>query len=457
MAHILCITSGLTGILNASFEMVSQLQAAGHRVTCASPRAVQDKVKVQGFSYIQLPPMLTELAPPLPQYKGRFRKLKRMQAKILNASIRQEAAVDALGMHPFKKILEKEAPDFLIIDIELHEYIMTAYSLQQPMVLLSQWFSLWKRPGLPPLLHDTLPGNGWRGSRWGMEWAWTTIKIKRWWTFQKKKLRTVRTNRRSVLQAYAKQVDFPLEYIRENYWPGPFTYSNLPVISITAQELEFPHDPRPHLHYVGPMVFAERKEVKNNRKLVQEIEQILETGLQEGKSILYCSVSTFKQGDHSFLKKIIQAVANVANWTLIIGLGGLLDQKDFGQLPANVHAFSYVPQLQVLAKAHLSINHGGIHTINECLHYKVPMLVYSGKRSDQNGCAARIAYHGLGIMADKDKDDVATIKNKIETVLTDEHYRKNMVQMHQQVQGYQTKKRLTTLIAHLMSAPSKIN
>jgi len=264
------------------------------------------------------------------------------------------------------------------------------------------------------------------------------------------------TNRRSVLQAYAEQVGFPSEYIQENYWPGPFTYSNLPVISITAEEMEFPHDVRPNLYYVGPMVYTPRKEIDSKHSVVQKIEETLTDCIENGQTIIYCSVSTFKEGDQGFLKKIIQAVASEDKWTLIIGMGGLLEEKDFDHLPKNVHAFSWVPQLQVLAKAHLSINHGGIHTINECIHYKVPMLVYSGKRSDQNGCAARIAYHELGMMADKDKDDVATIQHKIKAALANPNYRKNMAQLHEQVQIYRTEKKLSTLIAYLMDSPSKI-
>ena len=37
MAHILCMTTGLTGILNASFEVVRRLEKRGHRLTYACP------------------------------------------------------------------------------------------------------------------------------------------------------------------------------------------------------------------------------------------------------------------------------------------------------------------------------------------------------------------------------------------------------------------------------------
>ena len=43
MAKIICITTGLTGILNASFELVARLQQAGYEVCYASPKNVAEK------------------------------------------------------------------------------------------------------------------------------------------------------------------------------------------------------------------------------------------------------------------------------------------------------------------------------------------------------------------------------------------------------------------------------
>jgi len=124
----------------------------------------------------------------------------------------------------------------------------------------------------------------------------------------------------------------------------------------------------------------------------------------------------------------------------------LIDQNALGVLPENVFAFKKLPQLKVLAYADCSINHGGIHTINECIHYKVPMLIYSGKRSDQNGCAARVAFHQLGIMADKDKDQSAAIQSKIQQVLTDPLFRKNMEKINREYIAYKKEGRLEKII-----------
>nr|MBX2878234.1 hypothetical protein [Saprospiraceae bacterium] len=65
-------------------------------------------------------------------------------------------------------------------------------------------------------------------------------------------------------------------------------------------------------------------------------------------------------------------------------------------------------------------------TINECIHFAVPMLVYSGQRYDQNGCAARIHFHQVGIIGDKDLDDSTVILQKMNALLQEPIYRERI-------------------------------
>lgn len=218
MAHIVVITSGLTGILNASFELMHRLEKAGHRVTCACPKDVGAKVKIQDFTYLQLSSVNYEPAPELPAFKENFRKVKRLIYKWVNRKKRQKEAILALRMEDFESKMKGLKPDLLILDVELHEHIMTAVAQKMPVLLLSQWFSLWEREGLPPLLQDTIPGVGEEGSPAAIKEAWQKIKRERKQIFLKKKMRSAGTDRRTILQKYAAQISFPKEYISENFW-----------------------------------------------------------------------------------------------------------------------------------------------------------------------------------------------------------------------------------------------
>lgn len=454
MLKILCITTGLTGITNASFELVRRLQQLGYEVKYASPRAIRQKVEQEGICFIQLPFIAEDVSPPVPTYTGIFRKLKRLSFKISNAKERQTQTLKNIYPNTFIQVLQRESPDLCLIDVELHEYIFAAHQLGQPFLILSQWFSLWNQKGLPYLLHNTIPGQGWRGSTWMLTLSWKKVQVQRWWIFAKKWFLSGGTNRRSALLALAKEMRFPLKYIPENYWPGPFTYSQLPVLSMTALEMEFPHKPRPNLYYIGPMVYAKRKEAIAKGKIA--VEEVLHLKRQTNKQLLYASVSTLSKGDLLFIQKLIKAVKKQHHWLLIIGLGGLIQQMDMEEMPENVFSYSFVPQLKVLQQANLSINHGGIHTIHECMRFEVPMLVYSGKRSDQNGCAARVAYHGLGIMADKDKDSSIDIKNNIEKILSNHTLFQNKIkEMNKQIAKYQALDNLNNICESVMRRNTK--
>lgn len=442
MARIIIMTSGLRGILNASFELANRLESAGHEVTLAAPRDGGEKER---FDFLRLPDYVQNPAPEVPHFGGPGAKFKRLFYRIKYAGERRRTALasvdvfatpDVAGSRDLKSIKDNYRPDLLLINVELHEYIFTAHHLKMNFKLLSQWYSLWDQPGLPYLLTDTVPGQGFGGSKLGIFLHWQRVKWQRFWMFRRMKWITFGVDRRSILQALARKYDFPKKHIRKNFWPGPFTYTGLPVLSMTPLELEFPHRPPPWLTYIGPMVYHQRKEENATSINGNSLDNIFARQEATGAKLIVCTVSTLSTGDVGFLQRVMQAVAARPDWLLIIGLGGKINPQEVEVTADNVFPFTYLPQLRCLRRADLSINHGGIHTIHECLDFKVAMLIYSGKRSDQPGCAARVHYHGLGLMADKDVDDVATIQRKIAEVLEDGKYQAAVNEMHARTRYY---------------------
>ena|GEM_PF-490746 len=454
MAHIICMTTGLNGILHASFELVARLEAAGHEVTYACPHDVGDKVRAQGFQYVQLPEVAFSPAPEIDAGGGFKGRLTKLVHRVKYAKQRQKAAIAALNMEVFQGLLDEQQADLLLLDMELHDHIITAVAKQIPTVLISQWFSTWESAGLPPIFRSTIPNRGWRGTKMAIQLDWLRLKLSRRMNVLKGKLFSVFTDRRSVLLAYAKSINFPMALLETKYWPPPLTYRQLPVLSMTAWALEFPHQPWPWLYYVGPMVYANRKDQQLDSAVHDRLQQILNVKRDSGKSLIYCSVSSMDEGDQVFLQKLVQAVGEREDWIMILGLGGQLERNFLSAVPSNVHPFAWVPQLQVLEQADCSINHGGIHTINECIHFRVPMLIYSGKRYDQNGCAARVDFHELGIVADKDEDDAIAIRQKIEQLLHQVSYREKMDQIHADYLDNKTV--LVKIIDQWMVAPHTI-
>ncbi len=436
MAHIICITGGLTGILNASLGLVQQLQQAGHRVTYASPADLREPVTAQGVAYVQLDRWVMQLGEPPMGWWTKVRLLKE----------RQQRAVDALGVQNFVETVRGLSPDLLLLDVEMHPHIMAAVMGQLPVALLCPFLSIWKRPNLPPIHTGTIPGNGWR--RWRMEWSWLRYGWTKWKEFQQERRRRVGLDWISVLRCYAQQIGYPLR-LRFGFrqWLVPYPDDRLPILCMNALELDFPHQPHPSMHYVGPMIAEGHRTDSTIGRMLDTLFQNRQTS---DRPLIYCGLSSLGKTDQQFLQQIIEAAENSPGWDWVLGLGDQLEPKELGDLPENLYALRWAPQLQILNHADCAIISSGINSINECISCGVPMLVYSLDCADQNGNAARVSYHGLGIVGERRQNTAALVYEHIQTLLTDGRYRTNVERMRRCFQQYAQKRRAVEIVEKLL-------
>jgi len=427
MQHVAIITSGMVGITNASFKLVYKLKTEGHKVSYLCPIDIKEKVEKHGIDYIQLPPI---------HYNFSFLKPKGYVYHLSHLKSQYSNGIKALNFLEYEKILSDLNPDVVLVDEELHELIFTSIKLNIPVKLLSQFFSGRMRFNLPPIRTDIIPKKGLRGSTMGILKAWLFLKTKIFGRLILNKM-TLRGSRRSVLKHYAKQIGFSRDSLISRNFPSVFIHRDLPILSMTLPELEFPHSKPKNLSYIGPMVADYNPD---GLEIDADLKRVITSKTADNKQLIYCSITTMAEtGDINFIKKVIDAVKQEKSWKIIISLGGKLEPNTFKNVPNNVHIFKWVPQLYILSKIDCSINHGGIHTIHECIHNKVPMLIYSGKKFDQNGNAARIDFHGLGLMGDKDLDSSERINAKIKMILSKPSYAHNMESAHQIYKRYDAK------------------
>ena len=441
MAHIVCVTGGLTGMLNASLALVQQLAQAGHRITYASPAELSAPVIAQGIAYVQLVPWVFQpKEPPL----SRWQKLRTLRS-------RQQWAVDALGVQTFVPVLQDLAPDLVLIDIEMHPHIMAAVMHQLPVALLCPFLSIWRRPNLPPIHTDIVPGEGWRGGRLGIAWQWLRYGWRKWQETQRDRWRRMGLDHISVMHCYARQLGYPARAsFGFNQWLVPYPHRQLPILCLHASELDFPHAPDPSMGYLGPMVLENRQDLQVEPATHAALAQLFDTCQASGRSLIYCGCSSLAKADGQFLQRIVAAVAGCLQWNLVLGLGGQLDPEQLGNLPPNVYAFGWAPQLTVLQQADCAIINSGSHSITECIHYGVPMLVYSLNRADQNGNAARVRYHGLGITGDLRGDDAAQMRRHIQALLSEQTYRIGVNQMRDRCRCYTNGNRAAHVVESLL-------
>ena len=421
---IAIVTSGLTGILNASYQVGKELQEAGHEIIFLSLwEGVKEKIETQGFDCIEFPKLNFKYKASSDLNGNSASKINTLRSLVFNPNSAYRKGVESLKLEEITSKLKSLNPEFLFIDIELHEYIISAFSLKLPIIILNQWMSNVPRYNLPPINTIELPSESIAGNKKTIM-RWIKMAFKHRIRDTKNRLVPAR-NRESVLRYYAIKNGFPSRWLSYSFWPPQFNYHRIPIWSLNLKELDFPHEIPQNLDYVGISLFANRKDIESKEEK-EHLQHLFTKGKKEKLKTIYCSFSTLKKGDFLFLNKVIEAVGKESNWQMIISASGKEDDALKDELPSNCHRFDFVPQLEVLQHADLSINHGGIHTINDCIVHAVPMLVYSGNQFDQNGCAARVQYHGLGIMANRQTDQPDDIRSKIKFILDDESIARNL-------------------------------
>ena len=429
MSHIVIIPFDTVGKLNTVLELSQRLQKARHRVSIVGASGFRKAAEAKGFPFFTA-------GDSVPRPKQHIKKTNLLRFfQVPEKKI--DAAIDDLGMQGFTELLAELAPDLILIDVEQHKYIISAVPTGIPVALLSTFVSLFKHPALPPPHLGVVPGIGLKGTRLGIELLWLRFRL---WKLLRRLLSRVMNSGLDLLsvlryQARRTGFDFRTE-VDLNQWLIPIVYPNLPVLVFIAREFDFPHKPMPHYHHVGALINLNRQEVvrtddsDSDEHLNELIAQ--HQNAPKPRKLIYCGFGAFFKGnDTRFWLQLARSLDDNTGWDVIFGLGGRLDPSTLGELASNIHAFKWVPQVRVLGFADCAIIHGGISSINECIVSGVPMVVFPFDVTDQQGNAARVAYHKVGIIGNRHHDDSNAIRNHVKTILDDTSYLFRVQQMRE--------------------------
>lgn len=401
--HYLCITANLTGILHATSALARCLHGAGHRVTLATQGPGADKVAGPHLDTVLLP----ACEPP----RDRMSIVQRWSIR----SSRREAALRGLALEPVMAMVERLDPDVVLIDIELHGVIISLVPTGRRVGLLSPFLSIFDRIGVPPLHHRTLPSSAlahrieWLGYR-----SWKGLRrLKRYVTHGG-------LDEPDLYRALARRTGFAFDQEIDAWqWLLPFSYRKLPVLTLNAAALDFPHTPPAQVHHAGPLVDTDRVQRALSPEGAVRLDAALARRRDDGDCrLVLCTMSTAARGDAAFLRRLCRVFADAPHFEAVIGLGGRMDPALLGDVPANVCVLDWVPQLRVLQYADAVLTNAGPNTIVECALHGVPMVVYPLDCNDQNGNAARVRFHRLGVEGQAD-DSPETIRRHLDTVWQD--------------------------------------
>jgi len=369
LKKIIVISSGLHGMTNSCVAFSKRLVKEGHDCTLMCSRDLSIRCEREGIEFVKIKEVDFDYFPKL--------QTSPILTLFNKKSIYDTYIEKTAGLHFIDLITQIEA-DIVLIDMEMHEHIISLHQNKISFCLLSQWFSIWPGINFPPPNSLTIPS---ATTPEYIENQWNIEKNKRTPTTKAKLSDLIKPNRKSAIQYLLEKVSFPKDNWTGNLWPTPLVYKNIPTLSFTVEDFDFAGSLDSHLSYIGPQVDLNRYEEldEDDDMKIKHIHRS-----KENKIIVLLTKSSMTNVASVLYNGILKYLKSRSDCLIV------MNTDDNNEEMANTVQFDWLPQIEILKMADVCINHGGIHTIHECIYTDTPMMIYPGGKHDQNGCLARM-------------------------------------------------------------------
>lgn len=199
----------------------------------------------------------------------------------------------------------------------------------------------------------------------------------------------------------------------------------MPELVQCPREFDLPHalaEAETGVHYIEPSLDLSRRDDRN----------FPWEWIDPRKKLLFVSLGSQahlagRETVRSFLRAVAEGAAQRPEWQLVLSTGGVVEPSDL-PLPEDALAYPWVPQLPILERSALMVNHGGTGTVKECIFLGVPMVSYPIGR-DQPETVRRVVHHGLGLGGELAGATADGIFSLIEQVDREPRFRENVARM----------------------------
>jgi MGT family glycosyltransferase len=160
--------------------------------------------------------------------------------------------------------------------------------------------------------------------------------------------------------------------------------------------------------------------------------------LRDDLPLLYISMGSIAADHREFYKQCFKAFGEQP-WQVVLTVGKATDTTQLGPIPDNFLLSPYVPQLDILPRAHVFVTHGGMNSVMESMYYGVPMVVIP-QQPEQQMNGQRIVDLGLGALLDTKAVNDVNLRAAVEQIVQNAEYRERAQAMRQATRddgGYQ--------------------
>ncbi|MBE9062849.1 glycosyltransferase [cf. Phormidesmis sp. LEGE 11477] len=422
MTHFGLICPATTGHLNTMLPLGKELQQRGHTVTLVGKRDAESKTKSAGLAFVAV----GEAEFPLGAMTDSLSKLGLLSDR--------EALKHTVNLlNKSANVLLRDAPDVLkeigvealLVDQISPEGGTVADYLGLPFITICSAIVLNREQSIPPYV------TSWKytPSLWG------------------------RLRNQFGYKAFDRVVEPIVTTINEyrQKWELPAIaspnerYSKLAQISQQPAELEFPRKELPQcFHFTGPYHTPVGREVPEF-----PYDQLT------GKPLIYASLGTIQNRLRNVFQQIAEACSHL-DVQLVISLGDSAKPNMMPALAGSPLVVEYAPQLELLKKATLTLTHGGMNTVLECLSNGVPMVAIP-IANDQPGIAARVVWAGCGEAIPVKQVSVAKLQTAISKVLTDDAYKENAVRLQSSIHRAGGVKRAIDIVEQAIATDQSVS
>lgn len=404
------------GHLNACLGLARSLKSQ-FQVTLACDSFFENYVKAQGFYFHGLNSVPFGLG----FEKWKVNNLKRSFRLVHELKYRKEDELYRLRYQDLMKLLHFWKPNYVLIDsLQSTDFIVIFNELKRRRIkvaFIQTMLSTVIAKGYPELNNPYNPQRPMavRNFQKKAEWQWKLTSLLA-------KIKYLGYDNQFLVKRNFKRNNLPVRYYSKKRSVAGRAFNHVPELILAPEEFEYEnYNRQSYQFHVGFALDNQRTEISDSRYL-EVLEKIQRNVTECNHFLIYCSFGTVRPTTvkplKTLLSKIVTLVSQKNRFSLIIS-SSVFNEFENG---TNIFVLGAVPQVDLLNYVNIFITHGGLNSIKESINAEVPMIVYPvDTNHDQVGNAARVSYHGLGMMGSFN-DTMDIIQMRFDKLLTDLTY-----------------------------------
>lgn len=399
MAVILFDMFPAHGHFNGSLGLARVLASSGHDVIYACSNDFQQKLHSLQISSFFIDPFIVLPFKMELKEKGFLRYFLENIAGLFHDQKREQIEEK---ISRYDEMIAKLKPELVILDEHYAYKSIFYWKYGIPQATIQTALSPDYDPFIPPCNSKYVPKKS-MASRLYIYYLWQKHKIIAKIELFLNNLRTLGRQSGRYYKIFAKKYTFPFRQELIKPRALGIRFRHIPSLVVPPEAFDFPRSKNNNLFHIGPILGTNENHQELEGRIKSVIDEVIkEKAVNPKIKLIYCSLGTVTSEYLNICTRFFNQIGEVClqnvEYRIILSVGTFFNVSKITSIPPNLFVFDNVPQLSLLERCDAVINHGGMNTIYECIMAEKPMVVFPlSLKVDQNGNAARVVFHKIGV------------------------------------------------------------